>query len=409
MHSSQPLHKECKKLIYGIEKAHKADIQMYFSGHLSPHCLTKAKSQRNAKTSTWEASVFQEKDKDLMGPSIRNKHHHRVAGVEKMTSSLADFTLSATLREPTGFSLGEGAERKLHFHENVEKQHRSEKARQVKPHHPVPNHMNQSRYCQTGPVWKDEQKRMMRFEKTVTKMQSPKEMHCLRARALEKKLQQELLKLPDQTWPSRDRLGVFSDVFDDVCDGGSAHGNFLREIKTEYDSYLKAILTHQSFLQDVMSDGVAGDVELEKALSKKARTTLEENDRVRDERDEYLNAQDVISGIPAGDDVESAHAEDGVSSIESKRHQVWNIWTEIQSMKVEIKEKMVPATIISATEACIRGLNAEVTQLLVANEQLENSNKEMESSISTALNRLIGSSEGKVEIWKKILDSLEQK
>lgn len=42
---------------------------------------------------------------------------------------------------------------------------------------------------------------------------------------------QKLEKLSAQSCPSRDRLVVFSDVFDDVCEGSPVFGRILREIK----------------------------------------------------------------------------------------------------------------------------------------------------------------------------------
>lgn len=44
-------------------------------------------------------------------------------------------------------------------------------------------------------------------------------------------LTQELKKLSALSWPSRDRLAVFSDVFDDVCEAWPVFGRILREIK----------------------------------------------------------------------------------------------------------------------------------------------------------------------------------
>lgn len=44
-------------------------------------------------------------------------------------------------------------------------------------------------------------------------------------------LTQGLKKLSGLSWPSRDRLAVFSDVFDDVCEGSPVFGRILREIK----------------------------------------------------------------------------------------------------------------------------------------------------------------------------------
>uniref|UniRef100_A0A3Q1F044 Translin-associated factor X-interacting protein 1 N-terminal domain-containing protein n=1 Tax=Acanthochromis polyacanthus TaxID=80966 RepID=A0A3Q1F044_9TELE len=62
----------------------------------------------------------------------------------------------------------------------------------------------------------------------------------------ERKLQKELSKLSAQSRPSRERLAVFSDVFDDVCEGSPVFGRILREIKTEYDLYVNHLMAFHS-------------------------------------------------------------------------------------------------------------------------------------------------------------------
>ncbi|KAI4812867.1 hypothetical protein KUCAC02_024230 [Chaenocephalus aceratus] len=58
----------------------------------------------------------------------------------------------------------------------------------------------------------------------------------------ERKLQKELRRLSAQSWPNRDRLAVFSDVFDDVCEDSPVFGRILREIKTDYDLYVNHLM-----------------------------------------------------------------------------------------------------------------------------------------------------------------------
>uniref|UniRef100_A0A3Q2SWK6 Translin-associated factor X-interacting protein 1 N-terminal domain-containing protein n=1 Tax=Fundulus heteroclitus TaxID=8078 RepID=A0A3Q2SWK6_FUNHE len=107
-------------------------------------------------------------------------------------------------------------------------------------------------------------------------------------------LTQELKKLSALSWPSRDRLAVFSDVFDDVCEGSPVFGRILREIKTEYDLYISVLMDSHSSQDHVASVKDTGEItrsdkEVEEAgnevrsLEEKARRAAEENERVQDE------------------------------------------------------------------------------------------------------------------------------
>uniref|UniRef100_A0A3Q2QB00 Translin-associated factor X-interacting protein 1 N-terminal domain-containing protein n=1 Tax=Fundulus heteroclitus TaxID=8078 RepID=A0A3Q2QB00_FUNHE len=114
------------------------------------------------------------------------------------------------------------------------------------------------------------------------------------AEVCERKLQKELKKLSALSWPSRDRLAVFSDVFDDVCEGSPVFGRILREIKTEYDLYISVLMDSHSSQDHVASVKDTGEItrsdkEVEEAgnevrsLEEKARRAAEENERVQDE------------------------------------------------------------------------------------------------------------------------------
>lgn len=55
---------------------------------------------------------------------------------------------------------------------------------------------------------------------------------------------EELQKLSAQSWPSRDHLVVFTDVFDDVSEGSSVFGRILREIKVVFFPFPLYQLAH---------------------------------------------------------------------------------------------------------------------------------------------------------------------
>ncbi|XP_023183197.1 uncharacterized protein C6orf118 homolog isoform X4 [Xiphophorus maculatus] len=123
------------------------------------------------------------------------------------------------------------------------------------------------------------------------------------AKMYKRKLRKGLKKLSGLSWPSRDRLAVFSDVFDDVCEGSPVFGRILREIKTEYDLYISHLMdTHSSqdnvplepFVNDI-DDIIVSDNELEGAekgvcsLEEEAKSALGENKRAQDELKNFLD------------------------------------------------------------------------------------------------------------------------
>ncbi|XP_068597697.1 uncharacterized protein C6orf118-like [Brachionichthys hirsutus] len=236
----------------------------------------------------------------------------------------------------------------------------------------------------------------------------------------ERKLQKELKKLTMQTWPHRDRLEVFSDVFDDVCEGSTVFGRILREIKMEYDLYVNHMMSSQSSLLDISPNTPLRDPaairgreqELEEAqkevcmLEEEARRALEENNRVRNE----LQNVPAVTG-PEDSDLkrraicvwtDASVVPDATSSVRSKRLQVVKTWREIQQLEGEIEEKLVSADTIAATQRRVKDVKRDIMRLIASNDCLKTNNKDVEQSINTVLDAEKASKATRQTMWDEI-------
>ncbi|XP_026165453.1 uncharacterized protein C6orf118 isoform X1 [Mastacembelus armatus] len=241
----------------------------------------------------------------------------------------------------------------------------------------------------------------------------------------ERKLRKELKKLSTQSWPHRDRLAVFSDVFDDVCESSPVFGHILREIKTDYDLYVNHMMASQSPLHHMSQNTsleVLGNCKIRKTeledsgkevwrLEQEARKALEENKRVRNE----------LQNVPAFTGPDESHmkhislselqdngtANSHANSVQSKRLQVLNAWREIQQLEEEIKEKLVSTIVTTATQKHIKVLKTETVRLNTSNEQMKTINKDMESKINKMLNREKSSNTLRRVLWDEIWCDLQ--
>ncbi|XP_071247474.1 uncharacterized protein C6orf118-like [Salvelinus alpinus] len=455
--------RELRSLLLGAEMAHKADIQTYSCGHLSPYALRQTQPhRRRTEEPIWEMSEVQDREKDEeegLNPSPFTQRLQRqtkmAANIEKMTEAMFDFTVAKGLK-PTVLKPGQhesltGTQRGMEREEGEERERRRKTslkmvldtselflvkpsvASQTKPPGGVEG--NQDRYWFTqshlGGLTKKDQMRMMRhFDKQVLRKQDLRDRNWIRgnkaAEVYEWKLEKELRRLSDQSCPSRDRLGVFSDVFNDVCEGSPVFRDILREIKTDYDLYLNSILDSQTSLQDLSELAplsvlaLVGAEDLEEAgnevsrLGEEAQRALEENERVRNQ---FQNGRDRVMEIPEDTGLRKETTLPGlmnpgegavsfIDRVQPKRRQVWIVWEEVQLLQKELKEKMVSIITTGATERCIRDSKGEIMRLLASNERFRSTNKDLESNLNMILNRVRTSEDVKAEVQDKIWTAL---
>ncbi|XP_021170338.2 uncharacterized protein LOC105923322 isoform X2 [Fundulus heteroclitus] len=214
------------------------------------------------------------------------------------------------------------------------------------------------------------------------------------AEVCERKLQKELKKLSALSWPSRDRLAVFSDVFDDVCEGSPVFGRILREIKTEYDLYITHLMDSHSSQDHVASVKDTGEItrsdkEVEEAgnevrsLEEKAQRALEENERVQDE---LKNLPAVTHQEHSGmKNTSLSRKEDGGTAVDGADVLQLRTLQVLDGPEEEGRKTPASAVAAAATERHLK--DAETIKLIASNERLRTVNKELQKSISLVLDR----------------------
>ncbi|XP_020565373.1 uncharacterized protein C6orf118 homolog [Oryzias latipes] len=224
-----------------------------------------------------------------------------------------------------------------------------------------------------------------------------------------------------QSWPSRDRLSVCGDVFDDVCEGLPLFGRILREIKTEYDLYVNHLMASQSPQHNMPMNALVEDIgrskvrekELEEAekevcrLEQQATRSLEENKR--------LKVQHELQNIPATTGPEDRTSADAsvwenaalrsdVSS--SKRLQVLHVAKEVLQLEEEVQEKLVSRVTTSAAERLLQELKAEIMTLIASNHRLRTMNQDLEIRLHAVLQKEKGSQATGRMLWDQIYEDL---
>ncbi|KAL4641282.1 hypothetical protein GN956_G11923 [Arapaima gigas] len=242
------------------------------------------------------------------------------------------------------------------------------------------------------------------------------------AKRLERRLEKELQKLRGEEQLSRERLQVFSALLEDLCCRSHVFGDSLREIKREYDLYLNSLGSTSDLMPDQMDtlgcvgSGVAGMQELEEArkevsrLTEEVRGALEENNRVRQEIQSLQGQTPEDKGVCRETVQDRQKLKEcpaySVAQVQLRAHQVWRMWEEVQNLKKEMKEEMVPKVTVSVTEQRIRESKADIRKLLKSNRHLQKGNKNAERDISAVFTRSKAKDEMKEELWDKIWTAL---
>lgn len=90
------MQRELKELLQKVEKAQKADIQTYSSGHLGPNSLTHRPLNSRPYKPIWNKPKCED-----MGLSHIQERSKKIADVEQMTDALASFNIGTKPPVPT--------------------------------------------------------------------------------------------------------------------------------------------------------------------------------------------------------------------------------------------------------------------------------------------------------------------
>ncbi|KAG7463291.1 hypothetical protein JOB18_017987 [Solea senegalensis] len=228
------------RLLQAAEAGQRADVLTYFSGHLGPRSLNHSLPRMDTKQRFWKTSKSQEETPDPL--TVRQRRTKTLTYVhnKEMKESPSEFTTSTAAVESEISESGQAqaSDRASHADRRVNPSLPNTARRSLKF---VPFQLSalsqKKQHFSSNPEGKqqglnneDQLKTKQWFGRESAAKQDPwvginvAEMH-------ERKLHKELKKLSAQSWPSRDRLAVFSDVFDDVCECSPVFGRILREIK----------------------------------------------------------------------------------------------------------------------------------------------------------------------------------
>ncbi|XP_022599642.1 uncharacterized protein C6orf118 homolog isoform X2 [Seriola dumerili] len=434
---------DIRRLLLAAEAGQKADILTYSSGHLGPHSLDQGQPKMDTKQSFWKMSQSQEETPNPL--TLQQRQTKALTYVKKkaMKESPSELTASAALEasEVSESRQDQATDHSPHADRSgvislPKIVHCSSNSLPFQPRAFSQKKVNLSsdaegkqQFCSSHSA----QKRLNNEDQLKTNQWLGRQFtakHNLWARINvaekhERKLEKELKKLSVQNWPSRDRLAVFSDVFDDVCESSPVFGRILREIKTEYDLYVNHMMASQSPLPDMsqntsledLSIGKLREKEVEDAeeevcrLEQEARRALKENKRVQNE----LQNVPAITG-PEDSDMknvslsglqDSGTAIGHTDSVQFKRLQVLNMWREIQQLEEEIKEKLVSTVTTTTTERRIKDLTTETVRLIALNERLKTTNKNLENKINIVLNREKLNKTIRRTLWEEIRCDLQ--
>ncbi|XP_059215655.1 uncharacterized protein C6orf118-like [Centropristis striata] len=437
---------DIQKLLLAAEAGQKADILTYSSGHLGPHSLNHSQPNRETtKQSFWRTSQSLKETQNPVTP--KQTRTKRLTYVKKklMKECPPEFSTGTALVE-SEVTLYSTKAVSADFNELLRP--RQDQVSDCSSHEDKREDMSRPKIvncsskslavklktfsqksskssCDQEGKQQSDQEDLNNEGQLKTKQQFGRQVIAKQdlwaginvAEMHERKLQKELRSLSAQSWPSRDRLAVFSDVFDDVCEGSPVFGRILREIKTEYDLYVNHLMASQSSLHSMSWDTSLQDLgnstvrqmELEEAekevckLEQEARKALEENKRLQNE------SQNVpaLKG-PEDSDMKNTSLTGlqgrgtGINNVQSKRLQVLDTWKEVQQLEEEIKKKPVSSATITATKRCIKDLKSEIMRLIASNDCLKTANKDLENYVNMVLKREKASKAATRMLWDEI-------
>ncbi|XP_012662161.1 uncharacterized protein C6orf118 homolog [Otolemur garnettii] len=202
----------------------------------------------------------------------------------------------------------------------------------------------------------------------------------------ERKLHQELQRVCTCDPQEYNRLQVFGDVFEDICNSSLIFGDLLREVKDEYELYMAILLDsrpteeYKTLLAEAeglgnrttKSEDVEQVQEELQTLVRATKAALERNDNLRDELEAELELLRTAKekSESSGKD---ANVEDHLTLIEKvkkKRCEILDKWDEIQALEKEIKTTLVHRAISDITENRIKSIENEAVKFETANRIL---------------------------------------
>ncbi|XP_044290603.1 uncharacterized protein C6orf118 homolog [Varanus komodoensis] len=449
-------------LLDGVEKAHKAQIQLYTSGHLNHDKLFRP--QVLVKHSYWESAknpgLIPRRRAQFTAPSEASRKSKNTstsyAGTPTPTraksashSCRQPWASKASSRAPVSISLGAAAFKPQQkdtpeeteggvglFQKKLIQEELEVPELKILKYKPTRN----SQLCVMQGI-KDEYQFLPSYLAGVTKtdqfhkfMQFQKDFIAKRdllendfigsksAEQHERKLAQALRNICDCNRPHFYRLQAVGDVFEDICNSSLIFGDILREVKNEYELYVVILLdslptTQYRSLQNevkgmekrtVMTHEIEEKRHDIQALVQKSKLALARNEELRHELEIELWVSQTDS--KAAEKERAGKSEtpplSSVEQLTSLRSQIIMKWEEIRAMEREIKDTMTFAAIANIREKTVKELEGEASKLQASNNFLKKQIRDVEHNITSALMRQKLNGECQRCLWELVKDFL---
>ncbi|XP_034966456.1 uncharacterized protein C6orf118 homolog isoform X1 [Zootoca vivipara] len=454
-----------KDLLDRMEKAHKADIQLYTSGHLNHDKLYKP--QQWKKNNYWgsakKSALIITKRTNYTTPSVVSRK------TKTTLSSCVDSTPTPTRTKSASHSCFQHRAFKASYRSPVStsldstsfKQQRKKDAEEAKEelgifqrqlireelevpemrtlkYKPTIN----SRLCAmeetkdeyqffpsylAGVTKMDQFHKFMQFQKDVIAKQDLLKNDFIgsdSAEHHERTLAQALRNICDCSRPHFNRLQAVGDVFEDICNSSLIFGDILKEVKNEYELYMVILLESLPTMQyrtlqnevkgmekrAAMTHEVEENRQEVQDLVQKSRLALARNEELRNELEMELwmsQSYEKMAEKKREDlSKEELPALSSTEKLVSLRCQVITTWEEIQVMQKEIKETMAVAGIANIREKTVKELEGEASKLQASNKFLKRQIGDAVQSVTSTLQRQKFSEKSQRNLWGMVQDFL---
>ncbi|XP_008118522.1 uncharacterized protein C6orf118 homolog isoform X2 [Anolis carolinensis] len=448
-------------ILDGVEKAHKAEIQLYTSGHLNHNKLFKP--QELIKHNYWgssqkSASIFQRRPQFTAPSEASRKASRKASNIQIATRAKSALFLcqqsqasNASSISPSRVSFGAAA---AFTHQRKENQEETKEGSDIFQRQLIREELEipemkmlkyrptrSSRLCVTreskneyqffpsylaGVTKTDQFHKFMQVQKDFIAKQDLLENDYIGSKSAEhheRRLAQALQYICDCNRPHFYRLQAVSDVFEDICNNSLIFGDVLKEVKNEYELYMVILLESLPTVQyRTLQNEVKGmrkrtvmthEIEEKRndiqALMQKSKVALARNEELRHELEMESWASQSVSKIVVKDHEQQEAGTPSLSTAEqmaSLRCQIIMKWEEIGAMEKEIKETMTFAGIANIREKTVKELEGEASKLQASNTFLKKQIKDAESNITTSFKRYNLSSESQRFLWTSVKEFL---
>nr|AAH83819.1 Hypothetical protein LOC681210 [Rattus norvegicus] len=445
-----------RKLLSQIQRDHRKDIYVYTSGHLNPKTLYKPpeiifQHWRNANRS-WEKPT-------TSAPPVsvsRNKH------VAEMKDAWVRFTVNTALHPndirntPLFRYLNPQVQSSLALEgdsstipqkdgeEELQERHVFSRETHMKEELRLPEvkvlrypEAVSSRQCSRSAPGRDVYQYVNSYLAGITKSDRYKKFLSFQKEVLvkddllkydftgskvavnhENRLKEELQKICTCNPQQFNRLQVFGEIFEDICNSSLIFGDLLKEVKDEYELYMAALLDSQPTAQyqrllaevkgleksPVHSSDIAQAKERLRKLQHAALAALEHNDRLRNE----LEAESLLlQSAKEKAEFSRRKIQDEkqltlIERVEKRRCEIFEKWDEIKALEKQIKETLVHTRVTDITENGIKSMENEAVKLETTNRILKKKIKVIESHLKQLLKRNKISEEERQILWDLI-------